>query len=277
MEAVKLIDVYQCGSDGCFMCDKCFTTLVELNAANELVSADICCPCNMMKKEEDRTPIELREIFVHAPGAVDCYEEKKKKLLVARLRPNIVKEERERLEAEHARLAALSLFERSVHDSREHIIENILNLKCPKCGMVFLDFDGCFALYCGNKDGCGCGFCAFCLKDCGRDAHQHVAICPHKGEHDGAGNGYHYDFATFDGVQRYRRLKITKEYLKTLETNICIAVVDSCRLDFEDLKIGELVQEFGNPIPNGMPMNDHMLADELMALQMEMEEEEDYS
>lgn len=29
---------------------------------------------------------------------------------------------------------------------------------------------GCFALTCHH---CGCGFCAICLNDCGKDAHNH--------------------------------------------------------------------------------------------------------
>lgn len=37
-----------------------------------------------------------------------------------------------------------------------------------------MDFVGCCALTCSR---CGCGFCAYCLKDCGADAHKHVAGC----------------------------------------------------------------------------------------------------
>jgi serine/threonine protein kinase len=55
------------------------------------------------------------------------------------------------------------------------ITEDILNLCCPSCKAVFIDFEGCFALTCKR---CSCGFCAWCLQDCGRDAHNHVARCP---------------------------------------------------------------------------------------------------
>jgi hypothetical protein len=50
--------------------------------------------------------------------------------------------------------------------------ENILTLKCPRCGAAFVDFEGCMALNCAV---CGVGFCGWCLADCGRDAHEHVA------------------------------------------------------------------------------------------------------
>ena len=34
-----------------------------------------------------------------------------------------------------------------------------------------VDFDGCFALNCSR---CRAAFCAYCLADCGKDAHMHV-------------------------------------------------------------------------------------------------------
>jgi hypothetical protein len=48
-----------------------------------------------------------------------------------------------------------------------------LNLTCPRCKMVFDDYDGCHALTCGNVS-CYAKFCAICLEDCGQDAHTHV-------------------------------------------------------------------------------------------------------
>jgi hypothetical protein len=57
---------------------------------------------------------------------------------------------------------------------RRDIVSEILNLGCPRCRIVFVDFEGCFALTC---HACGCGFCAWCLLDCGVDAHTHVPGC----------------------------------------------------------------------------------------------------
>jgi hypothetical protein len=52
------------------------------------------------------------------------------------------------------------------------VVESI-NLTCPRCKMVFDDYEGCNALQCGNVS-CSAKFCAICLKDCGQDAHPHV-------------------------------------------------------------------------------------------------------
>ncbi len=67
---------------------------------------------------------------------------------------------------------------------RKHIENEIMVLRCPKCRLVFMEFNGCAALTCEAEDargtkrgGCGCHFCAFCFQDCGGDAHQHVAHC----------------------------------------------------------------------------------------------------
>jgi hypothetical protein len=64
---------------------------------------------------------------------------------------------------------------REAHLLRLEIVESVLNLSCPRCKQVFLDFNGCFALTCSR---CSCGFCAWCLQDCGNDSHQHVRQCP---------------------------------------------------------------------------------------------------
>jgi hypothetical protein len=64
-----------------------------------------------------------------------------------------------------------------------HVEEELLTARCPRCRRAFADFDGCAALRCF---GCGCGFCAWCLADCGSDAHAHIAACPESPAGSGA-------------------------------------------------------------------------------------------
>ena len=56
---------------------------------------------------------------------------------------------------------------------RTIIIEQILNIKCPKCLAVFVDYDGCDALTCSC---CGADFCSLCLKysSSNQESHAHV-------------------------------------------------------------------------------------------------------
>eukprot|EP00756_Hemistasia_phaeocysticola_P018806 Hpha_TRINITY_DN15619_c4_g3::TRINITY_DN15619_c4_g3_i1::g.99383::m.99383 len=65
---------------------------------------------------------------------------------------------------------------RHIESLRNRVCET-LNLKCPRCGQVFANFDGCFALTCPQRE-CRAAFCAWCLEDCGKDAHAHVIRCP---------------------------------------------------------------------------------------------------
>ena len=76
---------------------------------------------------------------------------------------------------------------------------------------MFYDFDGCFAITCPRND-CRAGICAWCLVDCGPDAHAHVANCPH-------GTGIYGTLEAFEGHHRRRKQKKIRELFsnETLE------------------------------------------------------------
>ena len=101
-------------------------------------------------------------------------------------------------------------------DVRTHfnrITNDIMNLKCPRCRNPFLDFEGCFALTCSNGS-CNCPFCAFCLKDCGKDAHEHVSNCklnPSKGQYWPA-----QPVETFNRIHCQRRTAEIQAYLNNI-------------------------------------------------------------
>lgn len=117
-----------------------------------------------------------------------------------------------------------------VEQARRHIADLLLTLQCPRCSAAFLDFDGCFALTCSR---CVCGFCAWCLQDCGNDAHQHVATC----QFNSARRGVHGSRAEFAKVQTQRRQRIVEEYLQTLAPALREKVVALCAQDFADLRV----------------------------------------
>mmetsp|Transcript_23509 Transcript_23509/g.39905 ORF Transcript_23509/g.39905 Transcript_23509/m.39905 type:complete len:624 (-) Transcript_23509:2555-4426(-) len=85
---------------------------------------------------------------------------------------------------------------------RLHICEKILTLRCPRCSTAILDFDGCFALVCNN---CSAGFCGWCMRDCGADAHDHVLECS-ANYHPGDYFGPFSDFMRVHNLERQRKV-----------------------------------------------------------------------
>jgi len=135
---------------------------------------------------------------------------------------------RQRLAAMHEELQRAAAADHEVYQHRIHIAENVLTLKCPRCQRAFVDFDGCFALKCS---GCRCGFCAWCLQDCGQDAHAHVLACPaslQRGQ-------YHSTWDQFTAAQRDRRQNDVLEYLRPLHVDVRARVLQACARDFADL------------------------------------------
>ena len=129
---------------------------------------------------------------------------------------------REQLETEmrleRERIAAIEdLSRRRAEVVKKIIVDDVLALRCPRCTGVFVDFNGCFALTCH----CGAGLCAWCLKDCGRDAHTHVASCP-----EGTGDVFG-ELAAFNLHQNNKRKKKVQEMmgLEPLEVQRIILII----------------------------------------------------
>lgn len=90
----------------------------------------------------------------------------------------------------------------------DHILDEILTLRCPSCRRPFADFGRgeCFALKCP----CKIQFCGYCLANCGADAHRHVRNCPHNPY---PGSLFHPDDVRgFETVQKQRRARLVREY-----------------------------------------------------------------
>jgi len=240
---VKRIEGFMCDNqegEPHFTCHLCFTEHVKHKMEEDiglLVKAgdvQVCCP-GFPCKSRALTP---DEILSHAGDAFPSYLTALQKVVESRTTVQV----HANIAEENARIARMNEQERKVHDSRKHITEEILTLKCPRenCRQAFLDFDGCYALNCSK---CNCGFCAYCLKDCGRDAHAHVANCPIGGNRGVYGGG------NFAAVQLERRKRLLREHFRTLDADICAQVIDLCRIDLQDLQMGDMVQEFGRRVP----------------------------
>jgi len=115
---------------------------------------------------------------------------------------------------------------------RLKIIDDIFTLKCPRCNLAFLDYDNCSAISCA---GCKCGFCSYCLEDCGADAHQHFyknkSKCPVEG------GPLFIEHAKWQVYQARRKERLLCEYLATVPVTLRQKVVDLCAPDAKDLGI----------------------------------------
>ena len=120
-----------------------------------------------------------------------------------------------------------------MHRHRLHIVENILTLHCPRegCRAAVLDFDGCFAVTCSN---CRCGFCGWCLRDCGGDAHAHVKQCA-TSRHRGSFYGSQEEF---NEVHRRRRGAAVTAYLSIIrDVEERQLVEQQIQVDLRDLEV----------------------------------------
>ncbi|KAL1511220.1 hypothetical protein AB1Y20_006033 [Prymnesium parvum] len=119
--------------------------------------------------------------------------------------------------------------------ARDHILERILTLACPGCGQAFIDFEGCFAIYCGR---CSTGFCAYCLKNCGEirnrsssdAAHRHVAQC----QYNATGELFSSQ-TVFETAQRQRRRRELDSFLSTLSAEDAARALCDCDRELRDL------------------------------------------
>ena len=109
-----------------------------------------------------------------------------------------------------------------------------MDLRCPRCGSVFGQFTGCAALTCAYA-GCHAHFCAFCLADCGGDAHPHVRTCRLNPKQ----NEYFVSEAEWARIIDGERRNKLQTYWATLEPEVkdTLAADASVRQIFRDLRL----------------------------------------
>ena len=273
-ESVRLIYGYRClnqEKEKHFTCDECLVGHITAAMQEDLgileaKEGKVYCPGINCKAPN----LDDEVVMYHAASAWTVYAESKNKLMEHQLSKKIREEERRRLEEEQARLAKLNAEEKELLKHHTHITENLLTLACPRCKAAFVDFEGCFALQCSQ---CPCGFCAMCLKDCGTDAHGHVANCQ-EGQ-AGLHNGVFGDKRQFEDIQKRRKGRLVREYLNNVPHGMQQRLAQRCEKDFQDLGLQNIVKEFGGhiierrrggggvAIPYHVVNNDALLAEEL--------------
>jgi len=169
---------YKCKEQEHFFCWDCVSDLVESAKRPDARKnqtdgkGNLACPTC-------RCPFHFSSIVRQGcpPEVVDQLIELQKMTHEQQVLPKALADERDRVTKEFERILAIKdQDERTAHLVRMEIIDEIISLRCPRCKAVFTDFSGCFALTCFRTE-CKAGFCAWCLKDCGADAHAHVPNC----------------------------------------------------------------------------------------------------
>jgi hypothetical protein len=209
-----------CPQNEHFLCGSCFSDHVKDQSVTmegrQQRGGRVFCVMHTVKGDGARCyqavehPYEDSTVGkVASPAAFTAYTTCRQQIIEQRLANEAEAELKQRVAAELEVLRLLSEEERAVRQCRLHITENILNLRCPNpngCNQVFVDFNGCFALTCSK---CGCGFCAWCLAYCDRNAHAHVRTCAHKLNDD----AFYGSVAEFHQAHRQRRQAAVRQYL----------------------------------------------------------------
>lgn len=112
------------------------------------------------------------------------YDEKMILKQVSGATVRLFKDFQKKCKAEHMEMKGLfeekkkisTTFEGKVEDA-VHQVEEMLNLKCPRCHKAFIDFSGCTHLTCSL---CKCKFCAICLGVYVNNEYQHAECCSSK-------------------------------------------------------------------------------------------------
>ena len=222
------------------------------NREREKRNGNIMCPMfSEAVPKEQRCPAKAfddRDVarFCEAE-TFNEYNRQKLALREKQIVEQVEKDFEERLAREKQRAMETSSAEEKLRLAKEHVIEKVLTLSCPRCEQAFVDFDGCFALKCGR---CQAGFCAYCLADCGRDAHAHIGGCElgkqvtkwaqkNKTTVNARGHppGTFGSPAAFDESQRLRRLRDLTSYFENKEEKFVTQVLDALEKELKDLNI----------------------------------------
>ena len=227
-------------SEGHFHCDSCVArhaeTFLDFDNRGQRKEREGHLKCSKFPLECN-SGFADRDLTKHLPvDLFKTYLEARVETIKAQMQAQLEAEMQDRLGAELQRLAALDEHARKVLMARKHIIDKILTLSCPRCGQVFVDFAGCYALECHY---CKCNFCGWCLADCGNDAHAHVRQCNNKPLSADVffgtpGLNKQQQQQEFQGVHRLRQKALIDTYLnREVEAHLKAEVVAACRAELE--------------------------------------------
>lgn len=209
-------------------CHACHKAGLGCGKAIDEKSGNLRCPYHGCSDEITMLNIAKERV----PGRIFALIEKQKTdFTTKKAVKKELKEQEERLRKEYETLMNIrDEEEREAARMRLDIVDEVLTLRCPRCKLAFLDYDGCAALTCAAST-CKAGFCAVCLNDCGADAHAHILRCP---ENE---SGMHVPLVVFKEHHRKRQEVIINEKLKGLSARTRGLLLEKIGKDLRDLGI----------------------------------------
>lgn len=194
------------------------------------------------------------------PEAFAAYLEANRQLMERGMAAQMEKDKAAQIKLEVERLAKLSARQLMIEQAVRHVQETILTLCCPRCKAAFVDFDNCFALVCRS---CSCGFCAWCLNDCGEDSHRHVANCQHN---LAPGRAVFSTQELFEKAHRLRQERLVRQYVQNMPQDVRLEVLKRLEINLRHCGLDSLMP--------GIDRQKQMTAehDQELALQREADE-----
>jgi len=221
-----------------YVCHVCTRQMAALAAAEPRTTCRrLFCPLKSVGRCEANAYTDAALAIALDEGGFEAYLKSRADLIEAAADARVQRE----IAAELERLRGLGERRRSIEAATRAIVEDVLTLKCPRqgCRRAFVDFTGCMALSCA---GCGAGFCAWCLRDCGKDAHSHVWLCDAKPHHvknslfpDAAATVLGQGHPTFDAHWLVRKLAGVRAILRPLAREVRLEVYDELQAQLEPL------------------------------------------
>ncbi len=202
---------------------------LKINSSNIMFNADSQI-AKTLKCEQCKHKIDIDEHRICGNIVLPCPECVKESTIF-----NLASPKEELLEKESGMMVSQSKEMHEAEIIRLDIIENILTLHCPRCRLAFLDYRGNAALKCHN---CKAGFCALCLKDCDKNARDHVMVCPENVCAEKRPNLLYVRYATFKEHHRKRQQDIINEKMRNLPAEIRGLLTKIIKKELDDLEIG---------------------------------------
>jgi hypothetical protein len=236
LEEQRLSDGVQC-DDGHFTCGTCFDGLVRARAGDELGkltqrAGAVSCPSHECKAAPFN---DLLVAQLASNEGFRLHLAARSKLVEARLAQDFEVRKAAELKRELARLLAMDERQRRVEAATKRVQDELTD-KCPRCKAAFFDFTGCCALSCGS---CPCNFCAWCLADCGDDAHPHIRTCPKKLADD-----IYYPRGKWEESRRLRRLESVTAIFRQLDPALAPDVAKAATQDLADAGLKRVADDW---------------------------------